>query len=196
MKKRSREYRGNGGTMFGDIINYDETPSNFQKDFIKSSLNKDTLHQCLAERFIDFHYSTTLTLVVTCKDEILKTQDASDEDINSYKIWRSWCLCGKTFYQQIKMLFDTISVYSYDTDVLLLRLTYHHLCEFKDSSCTLFYKIGQGSSSKIYNVNVNAQAIGLNTCQALPFFHAFTAWDTVSTFLNHSKKSMWEAWHK
>ena len=71
--------------MFGDIINYDETPSNFQKDFIKSSLNKDTLYQCLAERFSDLHYSTTLTLVVTCKDEILKTQDASDEDINSYK---------------------------------------------------------------------------------------------------------------
>ena len=91
------------------------------------------------------------------------------------------------------MLFDTISVYSYDTDVLLLCLTYHHLCEFKGSSCTLFCKIGQDSSLKIYNVNINAQAIGLNTCQALPFFHAFTACDTVSTFLNHSKKSMWEA---
>ena len=85
MKIGSREYRGSGGTMFGDIINHDETPSNFQKDFIKSSLNKDTLYQCLVERFSDLHYSTTLTLAVTCKDEILKTQDASDEDINSYK---------------------------------------------------------------------------------------------------------------
>ena len=31
---------------------------------------------------------------------------------------------------------------------------------------------------------------------ALPFFHAFIGCDTVSSFFNHSKKSMWEAWHK
>ena len=53
-----------------------------------------------------------------------------------------------------------------------------------------------GPSSKIYNVSVNARAIGLSTCQALPFFHAFTGCDAASSFLNHSKKIMWEAWYK
>ena len=33
------------------------------------------------------------------------------------------------------------------------------------------------------------------SCQALLFFHAFTGCNTVSSFFNHSKKSMWEAWH-
>ena len=36
--------------------------------------------------------------------------------------------------------------------------------------------------SKIYNVSVNPRAIDLNTCQALPFFHALTGCDTVSNF--------------
>ena len=93
-------------------------------------------------------------------------------------------------------MFDTIVVYSSDSEFLLLCLAYYHHCEFEGSTCTVFCNIGMGPCSKIYNVNVNAQAIGLDTCQALPFFHAFTGCDTVSSFFNHWKKSMWEAWRK
>ena len=71
--------RGNEGATFGDINDHDET-SNFQKDFIRNSLNKDSLYQYLAERFIDFYSSTTKKLVVTYKDAILKTQYVPDED--------------------------------------------------------------------------------------------------------------------
>ena len=93
-------------------------------------------------------------------------------------------------------MFDTIVVYSSDTDVLLLCLAYYHLCEFEGSTCTVFCKTDGGPSLNIYSVSVNDWAIGLNTCQALPFFHDFTACDTVSSFFNHSKKKIWEAWHK
>ena len=72
----------------------------------------------------------------------------------------------------------------------------HHHCEFEGSTCTVFCKIGLGPSLKIYSVSVNAQAIGLITCQALLFFHAFTGCNTVSSFFNRSKMSMWKAWHK
>ena len=71
--------------MVADINHHDEIPSNFQKDFIRNSLNKDTLYQYLAERFIDFHSSATQILVVTYNDAILKTQDLPDEGINWYK---------------------------------------------------------------------------------------------------------------
>ena len=53
-------------------------------------------------------------------------------------------------------IFDIIVVYSSDTDVLLLRLAYHHHCEFEGSTCTVFSKIGMGPSLKIYIVNVLA----------------------------------------
>ena len=93
-------------------------------------------------------------------------------------------------------MFPTIVVYWFDTDVLLLSLAYHRHFEFEVSTCTVFCKIGMGPSSKIYKVSVNARAIGPSTCQALPFFHAFTGCDAASSFFNHSKKIMWEAWHK
>ena len=61
-------------------------------------------------------------------------------------------------------MFDTIVVYSSDTDALLLFLDYHHHFKLEGSTCTVFCKLGMGPSSKIYNFNVNAWAIGLKTC--------------------------------
>ena len=140
----------NEGTTFGYISNHDDIPSNFQIDFIRNSLNKDTLYQCLAERFTDLHSPATQILVVTYKNAILKTQDAPDEGIN-------WCKYEEADAHVIRYLisvsrcqmFDTIVVYSYDTDVLLLCLAYYHHCEVKGSTCTVFCKINIGPSSNI-----------------------------------------------
>ena len=197
MKKGNWEAFGNKVITFGGINDHDEIPSNFQKDFIRNSLSKYTLYQYLIERFTDLHSSTIQVPVVIYKDAILKTQNAPDEDINSYKYEEADAHVIRYLISVSKCwMFDFIVVYSTDTNVLLLFLVYHCHCEFKGSTCTVFCNIGLDPSSKIYNVSVNARTIGLDTCQALPFFHAFTGCDTVSSFFNHSKKSMWEAWHK
>ena len=81
LKEGTRGARGNEGTTFGDISDHDELYSDFLKDFIKNSLNKDILYQYLAERFIDLHSYATEILVVTYKDAILNTQDVPDEGI-------------------------------------------------------------------------------------------------------------------
>ena len=49
LKEGTQGARGNEETTFGDISDHDEIPSNFQKDFIGNSFNKDTLYQYLAE---------------------------------------------------------------------------------------------------------------------------------------------------
>ena len=85
LKKGTRGARDNEGTTFGGISDHDEIPSNLQKDFIRNSLNKDTLYQHLAEIFIHLHSSATQILVVTYKDANLKTQDVPNESINWYK---------------------------------------------------------------------------------------------------------------
>ena len=76
MKKGTRGASGSDGTAFGDINDHDEIPSNFQKDFIRNSLNKDTLYQY--ERSIDLRSSTTQILEATYKDSILQTQGDPD----------------------------------------------------------------------------------------------------------------------
>ena len=197
LKKIARGARGYEGTTLEDVSDHDEIPSDFQKDFIRNSLNKDTLYQYLAETLIDLQFSATQILAVTYKDTILKIQDVPDEGINWYKYEEDYARVIRHFISVSKCrMFDTIVVCSSDTNVLLLCLAYYRHCEFEGSTCTVFCEIGMNPSSKIYNVNVNAQAIGLNTCQVLPFFHTYTGCDTVSSFFNCNKKSMWEAWHK
>ena len=60
MKKGTRGASRSDGTTFGDISDHDEIPSNFQKDFMRNSLKKDTL--CQYERFIDLHSPAYLTV--------------------------------------------------------------------------------------------------------------------------------------
>ena len=62
-------------------------------------------------------------------------------------------------YQNAECL--ALLLLSSDTDVLLLRLAYHHHCKFKGSACTAFCNIDLGPNSKFYNVNVNTQVISL-----------------------------------
>ena len=54
LKEGTQGARGNEETTFGDISDHDEIPSNFQKDFIGNSFNKDTLYQYLAESSLIF----------------------------------------------------------------------------------------------------------------------------------------------
>ena len=140
----------------------------FPKRFHKKILSKSTLYQYLAERFIDLHSSTTQIFAVTYKDAILKTQDVPDEDTNFYKYeGADACMIRHLISLWKCKMFDTIVIYSSHTDVLLLCLVYHHHWVFQGSRCIVFFKISLGPSSKIYNVNVNAQAIDLNACQSL-----------------------------
>ena len=125
-------------------------PSNSQKDFIRNSLNKETLYQYLAKRSINLHSSTTQILIVTNKDAILKTQDVPDEGINSYKYEEADARVIKHLITVSKCrMFDSIVVYSSDTDVLLFCLAYYHHCEFEGSTYTVFFKLDPGPSSKI-----------------------------------------------
>ena len=55
-------------------------------------------------------------------------------------------------------------------------------------------KIGLGANANYYSINTIAESIGDNMCKALPFFHAFSGCDTVSSFFKHEKGTMWDAW--
>ena len=85
-------------------------------------------------------------------------------------------------------MFDTIVVYSSDTDVLLLCLACHQQVEWEGSTCTVFCKIVLGSSLGIHNVNVSARAMSLNTYRAL--FSCFNRVRCCVKLFQLSKKSM------
>ena len=48
------------------------------------------------------------------------------------------------------------------------------------------------SDINVYNINKISVDIGTELCKGLPFFHAFTGCDTVSSMFENSKVSFWD----
>ena len=57
-------------------------------------------------------------------------------------------------------------------------------------------RFGIGENIRYYNVNELCLLLTNDICRALPFFHAFTDCDTTSSFYNHSKFKIFDAWMK
>ena len=61
-------------------------------------------------------------------------------------------------------------------------------------SLKVFVWLGIGKlNSSFYSINDIALDLG-EVYQALPFFHAYTGYDTVSSFFNHGKCKFWDRW--
>ena len=51
-----------------------------------------------------------------------------------------------------------------------------------------------GSGRKFYNFKLIFVQLGADVCEALPFFHAFTGCENVSSFYNHGKCKFFDTW--
>ena len=81
-----------------------------------------------------------------------------------------------------------------DSDVIMLLLAYRHEGGNLLSNVSVWF--GTGTNTTFYNINDIALGLGEETCKVLPFCHAFTRCDTVSSFFNHVKCKFWDQWHE
>ena len=78
-----------------------------------------------------------------------------------------------------------------DTDVVVLAIALQHRLTNTD----LWIEFVSHGNVRYISANAIASALGSLRAIALPFFHAFTGCDTVSSFAFHGKKSAWETWN-
>ena len=71
-----------------------------------------------------------------------------------------------------------------DTDVALLVVVLQQKIEYAE----LWIEFVAAGKVWYIHANVTASVLGSSRAQALPFFHAFTGCDTVSSFAFHEKK--------
>ena len=57
-------------------------------------------------------------------------------------------------------------------------------------------RFGIGENVRYYNANEICLLLTNHICRALPFFYAFAGCDTISSFYNHSKLKILDAWMK
>ena len=88
--------------------------------------------------------------------------------------------------------YQNIIVYTGDTDVLMLTISFRPMAASYDNSVVYTYFMTAGSL-RVYDINALSLSIGVTFCSALPFFFAFTGCDTVSSFFNVGKCKFYDA---
>ena len=167
LKENIRDERGIGSRLL-----FDETtklPSKFNLDFLKNSANKDDLSRFLAKKFIEMHTNPQQILVVTYEHSIISSNPSLqfENDI-------AQCQSEEADQRVIRHVlnlkatskYKNILACTYDTDVLMLLISYSHL--FSSTSIDLICQFGFGDKKKYYCIKTIASSIGPDKCKALP----------------------------
>ena len=83
-----------------------------------------------------------------------------------------------------------VCVRTVDTDVIVLAIVSFE----KINPDELLVAFGSGASFKYIPVHQLVNTIQPQMCSTLPFFHALSGCDTVSSFSGRAKKTAWDAW--
>ena len=86
--------------------------------------------------------------------------------------------------------YTKVSIRTVDTDVVILAVTATDCLDI-DEFCVAF---ATGKSFRFLTAHEMAVALEPNKCRGLPFFHALTVCDTVSSFGGRGKKTAWDTW--
>jgi hypothetical protein len=85
---------------------------------------------------------------------------------------------------------SSIMIKTVDTDVVLLAVANVH----KMTIDKLWISFGAGTHLRYIPAHSIATVLGPDRCEALPFFHAVTGCDTVSSFAGRGKPTAFETW--
>ena len=166
-----------------------DIPQDMIDNFLRNSRNKNNLNEFLSKKIIDLHQST-------------KYMDSPDISIDSHDISITHCQSEEADQRLIRHTLHCISaqykkivVRTVDTDVLILLMSY--VSQFYDLCTDVnIYAHMVNSACEYYDVISAIFDLGKKTCNALPFFYAFTECDTVSSFFSKGKCKVWDAWHE
>ena len=86
--------------------------------------------------------------------------------------------------------YGRVMVRTVDSDVLVLAIAAVQQLSIDE----LWIAFGSGKSLRYLPAHEMAGALGPERCIALPFVHAFSGCDTVSSFAGRGKKTVWEIW--
>ena len=198
LKEDTRKNRGSGSRFA--FTNDTALPNNMTENFLKNSQNKEDLNQYLAMKFIEIHNGPK-TLVVTFKDTVLCAPDT--EPINLPDISISKCQSEEADQRLVRhtlhclsyfQLYKRVVVRTIDTDVLILLISYVGQYFYLNSDVDVYAELI--NTPTYYNIIEICKSLGLDICNALPFFYAFTGCDIVSSFYNKGKCKAWDTWFK
>lgn len=86
---------------------------------------------------------------------------------------------------------SNVTIRTVDSDVVVIAV---YAFSRMSGIETLWIDFGVGKSRKMIPIHEVCRGIPHSVASNLPFFHAFTGCDTVSTFSGIGKRTAWKAW--
>ena len=135
-------------------------------------------------------HESDIILAVTFDDSVLSNavlheaviSSCTSEEADQHIIRHAINLANKGYHH--------IQIHSADTDVIILSIAHSEIIFSKGINVLNV----NCSSGKFYNVKSISVQLGADVCKVVPFFHAFTGCDTVSSFYNHGKCKFFDTW--
>ena len=187
LKAHTREHRGIGEAL--RVSEKTRLPHNW-KSFLRADSNKMELFRFLAN-VIESESTVPGKMLVTTKGQNVASsatldvsglQPCSHEEAD----YRMMLHCFHAYSNGMKR----IMVHATDTDVLVLAI----VTAISMEDCELWLAFGHSAHFRYIGAHVIASELGNDYCRGLPFMHAISGCDTVSSFSSVGKKTAWEVW--
>ncbi len=165
-------------------------PKNWQ-DFLRVDANKADLFHYLSSCCVDWVNDGCKELLVTVDSNVLvfpaRTIDSIAPCSHEEADTRLFIHVADAVRKgHTKLLIRTV-----DTDVIALAVSVVHRLDLQE----LWIEFGTGKNHRYISINDISNAIGALKSSSIPFVHALTGCDTVSSFLGHGKKGAWDTWN-
>ena len=188
LKAATRAKRGIG--IRRKVMATADLPRNWA-DFLRNDDNKTELFHFLSARLATTTVAGNKRLVVTDGCHALSCQLETDSALDPCSHEEADTRILLHAAHAAANGHTRVMIKTADTDVVVLAIA----CFERIGTSELWIAFGAAKNLRFIAVHELVKILGSDRCKALPFFHAFTGCDTVSSFAGHGKRTAWETWN-
>ncbi|KAK3877040.1 hypothetical protein Pcinc_018219 [Petrolisthes cinctipes] len=185
LKTDTRKKRGKGTRR--RVEPSSSIPGNWQA-FLRIDKNKVELFAFLATRIATTE--TEKQIISTNHKEVLCTQPRDVAGLAPCSHEEADTRILLHIQDAVRQGYTKVSIRTMDTDVVILAVAAAGRLDIDE----LWVAFATGKNFRYLAAHEMAVALGPDKCRGLPFFHAFTGYDTVSCFSGRGKKTVWQTW--
>ena len=189
LKAATRSKRGSG--MRRKVVPSGELPRNWS-EFLHCDENKTELFHFLSSYVSAMELSETKQLVVTVGSHVLSCNMNSCTELDPCSHEEADTRMLLHVAHAAENGHAKIMILTVDIDVVVIAIaSLHHLPKISE----LWLAFGTGKKFRYISIHEIVDSLGDERSRSLPFFHAFTGCDTVSSFNGRGKKTAWDVWN-
>lgn len=186
LKQHARDMRGRG--MRRRVVGHGTVPGNWQS-FLRRNENKAELFAFLAKHVQSLNVQGK-QIISTFNEDVISSTAVDKDGLAPCTHEEGDTRVLLHTAHAAKKGFKRVMIRTVDTDVVVLCVSYMTKLDVEE----LWIAFGVGKQLRYIPAHIIASNLSRGVCTGLPFFHAVTGCDTVSSFCGRGKKTSYDTW--